>query len=660
MNTGALGLAGVLSRFHGGQKLTMVTAYDFPSARVARGAGVELVLVGDSLGNCRLGLTDTVGVTMDDMVRATSAVRKGVDAPAPPSSGAPDSPKPVVVGDMPFGSYLVKNKALKNAASLRVAGADMVKLEGGRTVAPLVKAITDAGIAVVGHIGLEPQHALLQGGLKLQGTTAKAALAVVQDAQALVAAGAKIIVVECVPVEVGHVVQAMVHDVPVIGIGAGHGVSGQVLVCDDLLGMHGAIPSFVKKYAEFERVAAEAYSSYLADVRTGNFPAAEHSRRMRADEFQLMCTLLQQEGFKVQPPAVEETRVQEFAPNHSVRNQSELPVGPLGAMEFRKPRHGLLELTRSRFLPFTRIQGTQLSYVRTMTRLTPANQVQLQVLHTCEQVREWRQTVGQVALVPTMGNLHDGHLELVDEARKHAEWVLVSIFVNPSQFAEHEDLDRYPRTIDRDLELLQARGVHAVFAPSVKDLYPNEGSPGGTVVNPRFVQGKSEDACRPHFFTGVATVCLKLFNLCTPNVVVFGQKDAMQCAVIARMLDDFFLSSRISMVVSPTSREEDGLARSSRNSYLTASMRKAAPSIYAALMKATQAADATPGSVRQVVREMLERAGMVVSYVSVADPREMSEKSDDDALANSIVSIACLLVDSDKQCRLIDNIIVPA
>merc|ERR1719433_1169680 len=295
-----------------------------------------------------------------------------------------------------------------------------------------------------------------------------------------------------------------------------------------------------------------------------------------------------------------------------------------------------------------------------MTRLTPANQVQLQMLHTSEQVREWRQTVGQVALVPTMGNLHDGHLELVDEARKHADRVLVSIFVNPSQFAEHEDLDRYPRTMDRDLELLQARGVHAVFAPSVDDLYPFGGSPGGTVVHPRFVQGKSEDACRPHFFTGVATVCLKLFNLCTPNVVVFGQKDAMQCAVIARMLDDFFLSSRTSMVISPTSREDDGLARSSRNSYLTASMRKAAPSIYAALMKATQAPDATPRSVRQVVREMLERIGMVVSYVSVADPREMSEKSDNGSLANSIVSIACLLVDGGKRCRLIDNIVVPA
>jgi len=662
MNTRALGLAGVLNRFHAGHKITMVTAYDFPSARVARGAGVEMVLVGDSLGNCRLGLTDTIGVTMRDMVRATSAVRRGVDAPAPSSSVAPDSPKPVIVGDMPFGSYLVKSKALRNAASLRVAGADMVKLEGGRSIAPLVKALTKAGIAVVGHIGLEPQHAVLQGGLKLQGRTAQAALEIVRDAQALVAAGAKIIVVECVPMEVARAVEATVDGVPVIGIGAGHGVSGQVLVCDDLLGMHGAVPSFVKKYADLERIASEAYASYRADVQRGNFPAAEHSHRMHADEFQQMCVLLQQEGFDVQPSMVHGMNADEFAPNHSFRKQPEPPVGPLGAMEFRKPRHGMLELKGGHFLPFTRTHhGAHFSNsVRTMTQLTSANRVHTQVLHTREQVGEWRQTAGRVAFVPTMGNLHDGHLELVDEARKHADKVLVSIFVNPSQFAEHEDLDRYPRTMDRDLELLQARGVDAVFTPTVTDLYPFGGSPGGTVVVPRFVQGKSEDACRPHFFTGVATVCLKLFNICMPNVVVFGQKDAMQCAVIARMLDDFFLSSRISMVVAATSREDDGLARSSRNSYLTPTMRKAAPAIYVALMEATQAPDATPGSVRQVVQEQLEHLGMVISYVSVADPREMSEKSDNDALANSIVSIACLLEDNGKQCRLIDNIIVPA
>jgi len=265
-----------------------------------------------------------------------------------------------------------------------------------------------------------------------------------------------------------------------------------------------------------------------------------------------------------------------------------------------------------------------------------------------------------VALVPTMGNLHEGHLELVDEAKQRAEEVLVSIFVNPAQFAAHEDLDKYPRTMQRDLQLLQERGVRAVFAPDPAEMYPT-GSPGGTLVVPSFVKGKSEDACRPHFFTGVATVCLKLFNLCQPDVVVFGQKDAMQCAVIARMLQDLLLDSRIAMIVAPTSRESDGLALSSRNSYLTPGMRRRAPAIFEALTAAiADTGKGTAGGVRREVTARLEAEGMEVSYVSVADPCEMEEKEDDVTIANSVVSIACLLREGDRQCRLIDNVVVPA
>merc|ERR1719291_540545 len=169
-----------------------------------------------------------------------------------------------------------------------------------------------------------------------------------------------------------------------------------------------------------------------------------------------------------------------------------------------------------------------------------AKSADVEVLRTREQMHAWRRTVGRVAMVPTMGNLHEGHLELIDEAKKHADQVLVSIFVNPAQFAAHEDLDRYPRTFERDLELLAARGAAACFVPTPKEMYPR-GSPGGVVVVPKFVQGLSEDACRPDFFTGVATVCLKLFNICQPDVVVFGQKDAMQCVVIRRMSEDLDL-----------------------------------------------------------------------------------------------------------------------
>jgi pantoate--beta-alanine ligase len=288
---------------------------------------------------------------------------------------------------------------------------------------------------------------------------------------------------------------------------------------------------------------------------------------------------------------------------------------------------------------------------------------EVQVLNSREQLRTWRRAATnagrQVALVPTMGNLHEGHLELVDEAKKHTDDVIVSIFVNPAQFAAHEDLDKYPRTMERDLELLRARGVAAVFAPTPADIYP-DGSPGATLVVPTFVEGKSEAACRPEHFAGVATVCLKLFNLCEPNVVVFGQKDAMQCSVIDRMLKDLMLEDRISLIVAPTSREKDGLARSSRNSYLTPDMRQKAPAIYAALTEATKPPDATPGSIRTAVHAALSNEGMEVSYVSVAHSKDMSEKDDEEAISNSVVSVACLLRDGDQECRLLDNVVVTA
>mmetsp|Transcript_109035 Transcript_109035/g.319135 ORF Transcript_109035/g.319135 Transcript_109035/m.319135 type:complete len:615 (-) Transcript_109035:202-2046(-) len=609
---------------------------------------------------------------MDDMPRAAPAARRGIDSLPHPQSGAPPGPKPVLVGDMPFGSFLIEAEALRNAAAFRMAGADLVKLEGGRQAAPLVAALTRAGIAVMGHIGLEPQKALLQGGLRLQGTTAKSALEIVRDAKELAAAGAVLLVVECVPEEVGRAVQAAVPQTPVIGIGAGGEVAGQVLVCDDLLGIHGSPPSFVKLFADLGTASANAYAAYRSEVRSGTFPGPKHSRKMQPEEFRALCESLPElglaEAVKQQeippaPAASKQKHREDFRPRTGTSRPDVaglLPLAP-GAWP-RVPsaaRGGLLELANGRFVPLPKAPATAPgSTLRALSQLAGTGG-DLQVLETRKEVHAWRASAKRVALVPTMGNLHEGHLELVDAAKRHADDVLVSIFVNPAQFAPHEDLDRYPRTLRRDLDLLRARGATAVFAPMPAEVYPS-GSPGGTVVVPRFVEGKSEDACRPHFFTGVATVCLKLFNLCQPNVVVFGQKDAMQCAVISGMLEDLFLDMHISLVVAPTSREADGLARSSRNSYLTPKMRQAAPAIYSALSCATGAAGATPGSVRAMVQEELERAGMEVSYVSVADPREMGEKKDGDALPNSVVSVACLLRDGGKECRLIDNVVVPA
>eukprot|EP00931_Biecheleriopsis_adriatica_P027913 TRINITY_DN166_c0_g1_i1.p1 TRINITY_DN166_c0_g1~~TRINITY_DN166_c0_g1_i1.p1 ORF type:complete len:788 (+),score=176.46 TRINITY_DN166_c0_g1_i1:76-2439(+) len=662
-----LGLAGVVRRFKKGEKLSMVTAYDFPSARLARQAGLELVLVGDSLGNCRLGLPDTVGVTMEDIVRATTAVRRGVDAAAPPGT---TSPKPLIIGDMPFGSYLMKEEALRNAAALRMAGAELVKLEGGRHLAPLVKALTEAGIAVMSHIGLEPQRALLQGGLRLQGTTATSAQEIVEDAKELVKAGAVALVVEMVPEEVGAAVQASVPSIPVIGIGAGGKVAGQVLVCDDMLGLHGRPPSFAKMFADVGRASAMAYANYVKEVRSGQFPGDAHTRRMKREEREKLQRLLPEVLLESPPTPPCQPCAAHGAPpagiqvaqNHRPQGNSSGGLELLPGGRFVQRLNGGASAPRLSASARGISQAVQVASDTHKPVFRASEHRELKCFSSNAELRAWRRslTAGhRVAFVPTMGNLHEGHLELVDEGLKQADEVLVSIFVNPSQFAAHEDLGKYPRTLEEDLQKLRARGATAVFLPQPSEMYPS-GSPGSTIVVPKFVEGKSEAIDRPTHFIGVATVCLKLFNLCEPDVAIFGQKDAMQCVVISRMLEDFMLHDRISLHVMPTSREDDGLARSSRNSYLTPVMRQKAPAIYRVLCKATGAVGATPGSVRSMVQAELESEGFDVSYVSVADAREMDEKSETDDLANAVVSIACGLKENGMECRLIDNIVVPA
>lgn len=644
-----LGLGGVRRRFERGQKLSMVTAYDFPSGRFARQAGVELVLVGDSLGNCRLGLSDTVGVTMEDMLRATQAVRRGVDA-----TGNATSPKPLVIGDMPFGSYLTMEDALRNAAAFRVAGADVVKLEGGGHLAPVVKALTNAGIAVMSHIGLEPQRALLQGGFRLQGTSAASAMDIIADAKELNGAGAVLLVVEMVPEEVGTAVQASV-SCPVIGIGAGGKVAGQVLVCDDMLGMHGRPPSFAKMFVDVGRASTEAYENYVKEVRSGQFPGDKYSRHMPAEELQKLQQLLPQVQLQ---DTVQESADSPVVNGHTASSsRSQSTSGSFG-----------FELLQGRLLPVQRHSaGVRLAGARGISQAagtSTGTRTEPQRLCSNAELIAWRRKVAEqgrrVAFVPTMGNLHEGHLELIDAAKQRADEAIVSIFVNPSQFASHEDLDTYPRTLEEDMQKLRERGATALFTPFANELYPT-GIPGGTMVVPHFVEGKSEAADRPHFFSGVATVCLKFFNLLQPDVAIFGQKDAMQCVIIARMLEDLMLDHRIALHVVPISREFDGVARSSRNSYLSPSMRQKAPAIYKALCAATSAAGASPGSVRSSVRRELESQELEVSYISVADTRFMNEKADEADLSNSVVSICCVMKEEGhRTCRLLDNVLVPA
>jgi 3-methyl-2-oxobutanoate hydroxymethyltransferase len=256
-----------------GQKLAMVTAYDFPSGRIADEAGVELVLVGDSAGMVVLGNESTVPVTMEELLMLTRAVTRGAK-------------RPLVVADMPFGSFQVSDEvAVDNAVRfVKEASADAVKLEGAGPTLSRVQAIVGAGVPVMGHVGLTPQSATMLGGFKAQGRTAEKAVRLFEDALALEAAGCFAIVLEAVPAAVAARVTEALH-VPTIGIGAGAACDGQVLVWHDLLGLYaGKAPRFVKRYADLATEAKRAVESYVDDVREGRFPEEQHTYAIPDEE----------------------------------------------------------------------------------------------------------------------------------------------------------------------------------------------------------------------------------------------------------------------------------------------------------------------------------------------------------------------------------------
>ena len=256
-----------------GQKLAMVTAYDFPSGRIADEAGVELVLVGDSAGMVVLGNESTVPVTMEELLMLTRAVVRGAK-------------RPLVIADMPFGSFQGSDEAaVDNAVRfVKEAGADAVKLEGAGPTLSRVQAIVGAGVPVMGHVGLTPQSATMLGGFKAQGRTAEKAERLYEDALALEAAGCFAIVLEAVPAPVAaHVTEAL--QVPTIGIGAGADCDGQVLVWHDLLGLYaGKAPRFVKRYADLAGEARRAIEAYVDDVREGRFPEEQHTYAIPDEE----------------------------------------------------------------------------------------------------------------------------------------------------------------------------------------------------------------------------------------------------------------------------------------------------------------------------------------------------------------------------------------
>lgn len=248
-----------------GDKLTMLTAYDYSTAKLIDEAGVNSILVGDSLGNVILGYEDTISVTMEDMIHHGAAVARGVK-------------EALVIIDMPFMSYQTSvYDAMVNAGRLMKEGrADAVKLEGGTEVCPQIKAITAAGIPVCGHIGLTPQSINAFGGFRVQGKSEETARKIIEDAKAVEEAGAFAIVIEGVPSKIADKITEQV-SIPTIGIGAGKGCDGQVLVYQDMLGMFSDFtPKFVKKYANIGEVMKEAFATYIKEVQSGEFPSEEH------------------------------------------------------------------------------------------------------------------------------------------------------------------------------------------------------------------------------------------------------------------------------------------------------------------------------------------------------------------------------------------------
>lgn len=280
----------------------------------------------------------------------------------------------------------------------------------------------------------------------------------------------------------------------------------------------------------------------------------------------------------------------------------------------------------------------------------------LQIQHTIsgarEVIRQWLASGESVVLVPTMGNLHAGHMSLVSRARTLADRVVVSVFVNPLQFGPNEDFDAYPRTPDQDQELLEEAEVDLLFEPSVEEMYP-DGKEGTAVVE---VPGISDVLCgayRSGHFVGVVTVVTKLFNIIQPTVAVFGEKDFQQLFIIRRMVED--LNSPVQIVSVPTRREDDGLAMSSRNRYLSPEQRSVAPGLYATLQQVAQRVQFDDDSLEEIERwgsQRLEELGFVPDYLSIRERHGLSTPASSDS--DLVVLVAARL----GFVRLIDNLTI--
>ena len=259
-------------------KITMLTCYDYSTAKLMDAVGVEILLVGDSLGNTMLGYENTLPVTMEDMLAHTAAVSRGAK-------------NALILGDMPFLSYQTSvYDAVMNAGRfMKEAGANAVKLEGGARVCPQIRAIVDADIPVCAHIGLTPQSVNAFGGFKVQGKSIEAARTLIEDAKRVEEAGACMVVLEGIPAKLAEIITDTV-SIPTIGIGAGAGCDGKVLVSQDMLGMFtDYVPKFVKQFANVGEVMSRAFADYMQEVKAGTFPAQEHTYKISDDVIEALA-----------------------------------------------------------------------------------------------------------------------------------------------------------------------------------------------------------------------------------------------------------------------------------------------------------------------------------------------------------------------------------
>jgi len=489
----------------------------------------------------------------------------------------------------------------------------------------------------MGHIGLTPQSHSALGGYRIQGRTAQEARTLLDDALALQEAGCFAVVLEMVPGPVSAEITARL-DVPTIGIGAGVGTSGQVAVFHDVLGLHdGKLPRFAHQFGRFEAPMTAALSDFNEAVSTGIYPQQKHTFEMSPDE---LLSFKADLGLR-HHHAHHHHAHHHHANGHASGDASGTSLTPAAGLSDGRRHAAAGQLVAP--------LGGSPRVIRT--------------------VEEWRalRTGGalpahtQLGLVPTMGALHEGHLSLLQRARSENEVVAASLFVNPAQFAPHEDLDSYPRTWEADLEKLSTVGADYVFAPTAAEMYPN-GREANLLpfVEPLHADSLGEGARRPGFFRGVATVVAKLLNVVQPRRVYFGQKDGLQCVVVKRMVDGLNFDTQV--VVGETLREPDGLAMSSRNVYLREEERRAAPAVYKALQALAARFDSGERRAHVLHEAALEVVArqplMAAEYVSIASSVDGSELRGliDETLETSppFASVAVKL----PSATLIDNIVL--